>query len=103
MYVAQLAPHQKSAAPFEIRYFQVQIERQNRLIDRLRNKVSEIPELKAKITKLVTKATEDGDEKERLRGMLSTVIALLSGSDFAKAKDLSIRLQKEAERLLENE
>jgi len=103
LYVSQFAPPQKRAAPSGIRYFEVQIERQNRLIDRLRNKAREIPELKAKITKLVAKAKEEGDEKERLRGMLSTVIALLSGSDFAKASDLSIRLQKEVERLLDNE
>jgi hypothetical protein len=103
LYVAQFAPHQKSAAPFEIRYFEVQIERQNRLIDRLRHKVREIPELKAKITRLNSNAKEDAHENKRLRGMLSTVIALLSSSDFAKAGDLSIRLQKEVERLLENE
>jgi hypothetical protein len=90
-------------SPSGRRYFEVQMERQNRVIDRLERKVSSIPHLKAKISRLETKTKEDALEKKQLRGMLSTVIALLSGSDFAKARDLSDRLREQVMRLLDKD
>jgi hypothetical protein len=69
----------------------------------LERKVSSIPHLKAKISQLEIRTKEDALEKKQLRGMLSTVIALLSGSDFAKARDLSDRLRKQVMRLLDRD
>jgi len=104
LYTAEFAgSNQKRIPPSALKYFEVQIERQNRIIDRLKGKVSLIPKLNAKIAKLDSKAKSDAEEKRKLRGMLSTVIALLSGSDFAKARDLSTRLERLVSGLLEED
>jgi hypothetical protein len=103
LYIAQFSkPEQKRQAPSGAKYFETQIARQNLAIDRLRRQVKTIPTLKAKVAMLETKAKQDSEDKRQLRGMLSTVIAFLSGSDFAKARDLSERLEKQAKELLED-
>lgn len=79
------------------------MERQNQTIDRLERKVNTIPKLKARIFELEAKGKGDEEAKRRLRGMLSTVVALLSNSDFAKARDLHSRLEKEVKALLDEE
>lgn len=104
LYVAQFAkPGHKRSAPSTAKFYEVQLERQNLIIARLKQRVKTIPELKTKIATLKAKAKQDSDEKTQLRGMLSTVIAFLSGSDLAKARDLSERLEKQAKELLEDE
>jgi hypothetical protein len=102
LYVAQpSAAGQRREVPLAVKYLESQIERQNRVIDRLKRQVKAIPQLKAKISKLEQKAREDSNQKKRFRGMLSTVIAFLSGSDFAKARDLSEELERKVQFLLE--
>src|SRR5258708_3484024 len=103
-YVAQcsLTP-QKQQTSFKVKYLESQIERQSREIDRLKKKTKTISSLKARIAKLETEKKEDAKNKKLLRGMLSTVISFLSSSDFAKARDLSARLEEQAKGLLEDE
>jgi len=104
LYVAQFTrPGNRASAPSASTYLEVQIERQSRLINRLRREAKKVPKLNAQIAKLETQADQDSNDKQRLRGMLSTIIALLSGSDFAKARDLSARLEKQVNALLEEE
>jgi hypothetical protein len=104
LYVAQFSrPGQKREAPLATKYFEAQIARQGLAINRLKRQAKTIPTLKAKIALLETKAKQDSEEKKQLRGMLSTVIAFLSGSDFAKARDLSERLEKLVTALLEED
>ena len=101
LYVAQFsAPSQRPDAPLAVKYLESQIERQNRVIERLKRQVKANPQLEAKIAKLEQKAKEDSNQKKILRGMLSTVVAFLSSSDFAKARDLSAKLEKQANALL---
>ena len=102
LYIAQFAGRRENP-PSITRYFEVQMERQNQVIDRLKTKVSTIPKLKAKIFKLEAKEKVHAEAKKRLRGMLSSVVALLSGSDFAKARDLHNRLEKEVNVILDEE
>jgi len=101
LYVAQCGrPGNQKAAPSAIKYLEVQIERQNRVIDRLRLAAKKVPKLKTQIALLEAQATQDSNDKKQLRAMLSTLIAFLSGSDLAKARDLSDRLEKQATALL---
>lgn len=104
LYVTEFArPGNKGSTPLAIKYFETQIERQNRLIDRLRREAKKVSKLKARIAAMETKAKQDSNEKGQLRGMLSTVIAFLSNSDLAKARDLSNRLEIQANALLEED
>lgn len=101
LYVAQFsAPTQRRDAPLAVKYLESQIERRNRVIERLKGQVKKTAQLKAKFAKLEQKAREDSNQKKILRGMLSTIIAFLSSSDFAKARDLSAKLEKQAKTLL---
>lgn len=104
LYVAQFArPGHQGSVPSASKYFEVQIERQSRVINRLRREAKKVPKLYAKVAKLETQSKQDSNDKKQLRGMLSTLIAFLSGSDLAKARDLSARLKKQAEALLEED
>ena len=104
LYVTQFArPGTKVASPSAIKHFKVQIERQNRVIDRLKREAKKVPRLKTQVVALETRAKQESNDKRRLRGMLSTVIAFLTSSDFAKARDLSARIEKQAEALLEDD
>lgn len=76
LYVSQFAqPGIKSANPSVVKYFKVQIERKDRVIDRLRREGKKVPKLKAQVVSLETQAKQDANDKRRLRGMLSTVIS----------------------------
>jgi hypothetical protein len=103
-YVAQCSPTpQKQRSSLNVKYLNVQIERQARKIEILKTRVKTIPKLEAKITKLESEKKEGARQKKLLRGMLSTVISFLSGSDFARARDLSERLEKQAKSLMEDD
>ena len=104
LYVAQFSvgvQHQQSQGT--VKYLESQLERQNRLIARLQTKVKTIPERDAKIAKLEQRVKRDEHQKKVLRGMLSTCISFLSSSDFAKARNLSERLEKQARVLMEDD
>lgn len=104
LYIAQFSrPGQKREAPLATKYFEAQIARQGLAINRLKRQAKTIPTLKAKIALLETKAKQDSEERKQLRGMLSTVIAFLSGSDFAKARDLSAKLETLVKELLKED
>jgi hypothetical protein len=62
-----------------------------------------MPSLKARIAKLETEKKHEAHQKKLLRGMLSTVISFLSNSDFAKAREISERLEKQAKALIEDD
>jgi len=103
LYVAQFsAPSQRRDVPLAVKYLESQIERQNRVIDRLKRQIKVIPQLKSKIAELEQQEKEYSKQENVLRGMLSTVISFLSESDFAKARDLSARLEEQAKALLED-
>ncbi|HEX5701892.1 MAG TPA: hypothetical protein VFX97_01580 [Pyrinomonadaceae bacterium] len=102
-YVARFsAASQKRQGSLEIKFLESQIERQSRKIERLETQVKTIPQLKARIVRLEAGKEEDSRKKRLLRAMLSTVISFLSSSDFAKARDLSARLEKQAKALMED-
>lgn len=103
-YVAQrsLTP-QKQQTSIKVKYLESQIERQSREIERLKKKIKTIPSLKARIAKLEGDKKHEAGQKKLLRGMLSTVISFLSSSDFAKARELSERLEKQAKALVEDD
>lgn len=104
LYVAQFArPGHQGSVPSASKYFEVQIERQSRVINRLRREAKKVPMLKTHVATLETKVRQNEEAKKRLRGMLSTVISFLTGSDFAKARDLSSKLEKQAKELLEDD
>jgi hypothetical protein len=104
LYIAQFPQSGiKADNPSAIKYFEIQVERQSRIIDRLKREAKKVPRLKTQIVVLKTQAKQESNDKRRLRGMLSTVIAFLTGSDFAKARDLSARLEKQARELLEDD
>ena len=103
LYIAQSAPPGKASTPSTVKYLEVQIERLNRENDRLKRKVRIIPTLNAKIERLATQAKRDSHKKKQLRAMLSTVVALLSGSEFAKARELSAKLEQQARALLDED
>lgn len=86
-----------------IKYLESQLEHQYRLIGRLQTKVKTIPMREAKIAKLELGAKKADQQIKLLRGMLSTCISFLSDSDFAKARELSERLEKQAKALIEDE
>lgn len=100
-YVARFGNHDKQH-PSPIRYLEVQIDRHTRNYSRLQEKAKQIPVLKARIAALQKDLKKSDREKRRLQGMISTLIAFLSGSDLAKARDLSNRLEKQAKELLED-
>lgn len=100
LYVAEYRLGNRGSIPLASRYFEVQIERQSRMINRLRREAKEVPKLKAQIAKLETRRKQDSDDKKQLRGMVSTLIAFISSSDLAKAQDLSSRLENQANALL---
>jgi hypothetical protein len=100
LYVAQCRPRNSGGSPLASRYFEVQIERQSRLIDRLRREAKKVPKLKAQMAKLETQQKQDSNDKKQLRGMVSTLVAFISGSDLAKARDLTSRLENQANALL---
>lgn len=103
-YVAQCsATSQSPQGSLKAKYVNAQIERQAREIERLKKQTKAIPPLKARIAKLESDKKHDAHQKKLLRGMLSTVISFLSSSDFAKARDLSERLEEQAKALLEDE
>ena len=104
LYVAKFSVrvHERQSQ-MNIRYLESQLQHQNRLIARLQTKVKTIPERDAKIATLEQTAKKDDRDKKVLRGMLSTCISFLSNSDFAKARDLSSRLEKQAKRLIEDQ
>lgn len=103
-YISELSkPNSKYETSLATKYFKSQIERQALVIERLNRRVKTVPRLKAKIGKLEQKLKEDSRQKKLLRGMLTTVIGLLSGSDFAKARDLSARLEKQAKELINDD
>ena len=103
LYIAQFSKSPQSQDPLLAKkYFETQIERQGRTIDRLKRQTRVIPELKGTIAMLRRRVNEDENKKRQLRGMLSTVIAFLSSSDFAKARNLSERLEAQVSELLED-
>jgi hypothetical protein len=102
-YVAQCsATPQSPPGSLKAKYVNAQIERQAREIERLKKQTKAIPPLKARIAKLESDKKHDAHQKKLLRGMLSTVISFLSSSDFAKARDLSARLEMQAKALKED-
>lgn len=104
LYVAQFArPGSKGSTPSPVRYLEVQVERLNRELIRFQREVKEIPKLKEESKTLRKKLKQSADDKRRLQGMVSTLIAFLSGSDLAKARDLSTRLENQARSLLEED
>jgi hypothetical protein len=103
LYIAQFSKSPQRQDPsLAKKYFETQIERQGRTIDRLKRQTKVIPELKATIAMLRRRVKEDENQKKQLRGMLSTVIAFLSSSDFAKARDLSDRVEAQVSELLDD-
>jgi hypothetical protein len=101
-YVSRSGNHDNQQHPSTIRYLEVQIDRHTRNYSRLQEKVKQIPVLKAQIVALQKDLKKSDQEKRRLQGMISTLIAFLSGSDLAKARDLSDRLAKRANELLDD-
>jgi len=103
-YVAQcsMLPNKRQNS-LTVKYLESQIQRQAREIDRLKIRTKNISQLKAKIAKLETEKKEGAHQKKLLRGMLSTVISFLSSSDFAKARDLSARIEEQAKQFLEED
>ena len=101
-YVAQYsAISQSPPGSLKAKYVDAQIERQGREIARLKKQTKTIPSLKARIAKLESEKKHEADQTKVLRGMLSTVISFLSSSDFAKAREISGRLEKQAQALME--
>ena len=102
-YIAKFSmPRPTPGAFLSTKYFESQIERQALVIERLNRRARTIPELKATIARLEQESKRDSEQKKLLRGMLSTVMALLTDSDFAKARDLSRRLEEQVTLLIED-
>jgi len=87
----------------KLKYLESQLERQCREDERFKKQTKTIPQLRAKIAKLEAEKKQDTRQIRLLRGMLSTCISFLSGSDFAKARNLSERLEKQAQELIDGE
>jgi hypothetical protein len=103
-YVTQCSrTHQKQPRSLRAKYLESQLERQSREIERLKKQTKTIAPLKAKVAKLENEKNEDRRQKRVLRGMLGTVISFLSSSEFATARDLSARIEKQAKALIEDE
>ncbi len=91
LYVAQFARSaNKGSAPSAVRHLEVQVDRLKRIVERLEREVEEVPKLKAHVAKLKEEIKQCSDDKRKLQGMISTLIAFLSGSDLAKARDLVV-------------
>ncbi len=102
LYVAQFTQlGNKGSVPSPVRHLEVQVKRLNRKVGRLEQEIKEVPKLKAKIVKQRAELKQCSDDKRQLQGMISTLIAFLSNSDLAKARDLSSRLKSQARALLE--